>query len=119
MTADDIRLEIASSRRAIQADCAALRQELDFATKTKRAIIKHPLQWLGGAAFIGYILSGRKKSRESRRKNRGGSEFAAPAKRLTLLGVILAAARVLFPLARPALTAFAVRKISSFAGRFQ
>jgi hypothetical protein len=118
MTSDDLRREIDASRRAMQQDYAALRAELDFATKAKRAVVANPLPWLGGAAFLGYFLSGRKKAKPPKHR-RGEPEIAAPARKLTLLGVLLAAARVLFPLARPALTAFAVRKLSGFANRFQ
>ena len=118
MTSDDLRREIDASRRAMQHDYAALRAELDFATKTKRAVVANPLPWLGGAAFLGYILSGRKKAKVPKRR-RGEPEIAEPARRLSLFGVLLGAARLLFPLARPALTAFAVRKLSGLANRYQ
>lgn len=118
MTSDDLRREIDASRRAMQQDYAALRAELDFATKTKRAVVANPLPWLGGAAFLGYILSGRKKAKPPKRR-RGEPEIDAPARRLSLFGVLVATARLLFPLARPALTAFAVRKLSGLANRFQ
>jgi hypothetical protein len=118
MTSDDIRREIDASRRALQQDYAALRAELDFATKAKRAVVANPLPWLGGAAFLGYILSGRKQAKPPKRR-RGEPEAVAPARKLTFLGVLFALARLLFPMARPALTAFAVRKLSGFATRFQ
>ncbi len=118
MSVDDLRLEIAASRRTIQADYAALRAELDFAAKAKRAVVARPLPWLGGAALLGYLLSGRKNAKPTKHR-RGEPEAAAPARKLTLLGVGLTAARLLFPLARPALTAFAMRKLSSFASRYQ
>lgn len=118
MTSDDLRREIDASRRAVQQDYAALRAELDFATKTKRAVVANPLPWLGGAAFLGYILSGRKQPKPPKHR-RGEPEAARPARKLGVLGVLLTAARLLFPLARPALTAFAVRKLSGFANRYQ
>ncbi|MDD5198574.1 MAG: hypothetical protein PHC88_02125 [Terrimicrobiaceae bacterium] len=117
MSADDIRRDIAASRSAIQSDYAALRAEFDFAAKTKRAVVEHPLRWLGGAAFLGFLLSGRR--RQKPRKQKGGARVAEPAKRLTLIGAIVGAIRLLFPLARPILTAFATRQLASFAGRFQ
>lgn len=118
MTADDLRREIAASRRAIQTDYAALRQELDFATKAKRAVVEHPARWLGGAALVGYFLAGRKKQKAAKAR-RGGKDVAEPAKKLTIIGVALTAGRLLFPVLRPALTSFALRKLSAYTGRFQ
>ena len=121
MTSDELRREIAASRHAIQQDYSALCGELDFATKTKRAVVEHPMRWLGGAAFIGYLLSGRKKDKPVKRKSRGREEaIVEPAKKLSLLGVLFAALRLGLPFARPALTAFATRKLADFANsRFQ
>ncbi len=36
-----------------RSDVAMLRAELDFVTKTKRAVVERPLPWLGGAALVG------------------------------------------------------------------
>ncbi|HEY8901537.1 MAG TPA: hypothetical protein VIM61_14080 [Chthoniobacterales bacterium] len=115
MTADDLRQEIAASRRAIQADYVGLRYELDFATKAKRAVVEHPGRWLGGAALFGYLLSGRRHKKPAKARHK--KDEAEPVKRLTIVGVILTAARILFPVVRPALTSFALRKISDYAGR--
>lgn len=116
-TADEIRQEIAASRAAVRQDFHALRDELDFAAKAKRTVARNPVPWLGGAAIFGYLLSGRKKAKPARAKGRGGDPVEEPAKKLTALGVLLAAARLLLPLARPALTDFATRKLADFAGR--
>jgi hypothetical protein len=114
MSADDIRHEIAASRRAIQDDFATLSAELDFVSKTKRAVVERPLPWLGGAALLGYVLSGRRRKKKKSRKNE-----PEPARRLTILGILLGLFRFLLPIARPLATEFATRKLTEFAARRQ
>jgi hypothetical protein len=117
MSADDIRRSLDASRRAIQRDYAALRGELDFATKAKKAVVAHPLRWMGGAALFGYVLSGRKKQK-ARHRGSPGVE-AETVKKITFLSVLLGVLRFLLPLAKPTLTAMATQKLAAYAGRFQ
>lgn len=115
ISADDIRQEIAASRRALQDDVGTLRAELDFVSKTKRAVVERPLPWLGGAALLGYILSGRRRKKvKAARHTKGEPETA---KRLTLVGILLGTTRLLFPLARPLIAEFATRKLTEFAAK--
>jgi len=117
-TIDDIRLEIDASRRAIRTDYAALRGELDFAAKAKRVIAKRPLPWLGGAAFLGFLLSGRKKVKVYETKGGKGKPTVKSSKGITVLSVLLGAARLIFPLVRPQLTALALSKLTDLSGKF-
>ncbi|MGH8046419.1 MAG: hypothetical protein ACREKL_04165 [Chthoniobacterales bacterium] len=114
MNADDIRQELAASRRAIQHDYASLRAELDFVAKTKRAVVDHPLPWLGGSALVGWILSGRRK-RKARKLKAGAT--AESVKGITLFGTLFALLRLIFPLARPWLAKLAADKLTDFATR--
>lgn len=116
-TIDDLRREIDASRRAIQADYGSLCAELDFGAKARRAVTRHPLPWLGGAALFGYVLSGRRKAREPRRR-RGEPDLAAPAKKLSLLGLLIPLVRLAYPFLQPALMAFATRQLGAVAARF-
>ena len=116
MSIDDIRRDIDSSRRAIRHDFAALRGELDFAAKAKRAVAKRPLPWLGGAVFLGFLLSGRRKQKTRRLKG-GKPDVSEPVKRFTILGVLFTAIRFIFPLVRPQITAFALEKLAGVAGK--
>lgn len=94
-------------------DYAALRHELDFVSRTKRAVIEHPVPWLGGSALVGWILSGRR--RKARRLKAG--QVAEPVKKATLLGVLFGIAKMIFPLVQPYLASFAAGKISDFAAK--
>jgi len=116
MTAEEIRLQIDASRRAIQADYASLRAEMDVAAKAKRAIMQHPLPWLGGAAMLGFLFSGRRREKVRKLKVKGGGEVKTVEK-FTFFGALLAMFRVLLPLARPAIQAIATQKITEFASR--
>jgi hypothetical protein len=116
MTAEEIRLQIDASRRAIQVDYASLRAEMDVAAKTKRAIMEHPLPWLGGAAMLGFLFSGRRKEKTHKLKVKGGGEVKVVEK-FTFFGALLAMLRFLLPLARPAIQAIATQKLTEFAAR--
>jgi pilus assembly protein TadC len=116
MNADDIRSDLEASRRAIRRDYRALRAELDFVARTKRAVVDHPLPWLGGSALVGWILSGRKR-RKARRLKPG--EVPEPVKKFGLLGILVAVVRLIFPIAQPYLTNFAVGKLSNFAAKYR
>ena len=114
MKADELRQQLESSRRAIQRDYAALRSELDIVAKAKRSVVSHPLPWLGGSALVGWVLSGRKRLKVKKTK---AGEVIEPAKKLTLLSILLAVARLLLPILRPVVTDFAVGKLASFTGK--
>jgi hypothetical protein len=116
MTTEEIRLQIDASRRAIQADYASLRAEMDVAAKTKRAIVENPLPWLGGAAMLGFLFSGRRKEKVRKIKVKGGGEVKTVEK-FTFFGALLAMLRFLLPLARPTIQAIATQKITEFASR--
>ena len=112
MRIDDLRLEIDASRKAVRQDYAALRAELDFTAKTKAAIVRHPLPFLGSAAALGFLFSGRGR----RKARKGGAE---PAKRFTLLGLLLTLGRLLFPIAQPYLAGLAARQLSGLAAKIR
>ncbi len=96
MKIDDLRLELDATRRTIRSDYSALRHELDFAGKAKRAVAEHPFPWLGGAAILGFLFSGRRRRKEPRRK--GGKPGAAEsAKRFSLLGLFVDCGSIHFP----------------------
>ncbi len=119
MTSDELRRELAATRQAIHQDYTALRGELDIIGNTKRAVVQRPVKWLGGAAFVGYLLAGRRKVKTAK-VDRPGKSVSQPEKRLTLFSLLFMAIRLLLPVARPALTAFATRKLEDFtAGRAQ
>jgi hypothetical protein len=114
---EEFRRELEASRVAIRGDYSALRRELDFVGKARRSVASKPLPWLGGAAAIGWLFAGRRKARKARRQKTAGAEAVESAKQVTILGVLIAALRMLFPVVQPLLTAYASRKVGEFAAR--
>lgn len=117
MSAEELRRELEASRLAIRRDYRALRSELDFVSKARHAVVRKPLPWLGGAAAIGYLFAGRRTKARNRRKKDGTAQAIESAGRITMLGMIFAALRFLFPVFQPLLTAYAARKVGEFASR--
>jgi len=119
----EILEELRRSRAAIARDTASVARELDVASKIRRSIVARPLAWLGGAAVIGYMFAGpksRKASKVPSSKNGPKSEKAEPAKTgwRRFFSILLNMARILFPLFRPALSAYAAQRLGEMSSRF-
>jgi hypothetical protein len=117
-------LELEKSRFAIRRDVGQLADELNFVKKFENVVRRKPSVWLAGAAATGFFLSvfrGRSapkpKSHRAGRKSGSKEDSAAaelPAK-LTLLGFLLALFKLVFPIARPLLTAYATKRMAEMA----
>jgi len=122
MIPDSIMRELEASRRAIRRDVTALRYQLDVQERAKDAIRNHPVHWLGGFAATGFVLAffSRRPRRSKRLKPAGklvSAEAAPSANSLTLLGVLVGIFKVLAPLLRPALSAFAARRFAEMVSK--
>ncbi len=123
MTKQQIIAEVAQSRAAIARDYASVRREMDFQAKLNQVIRRKPLAWLGGAAALGWLLSGPKT------KTRVVTKFLKPdgkparreekatASRLGVLGVLIALVKFSLPLLRPLLTAYAGNRFADIASK--
>ena len=122
MTAKQKILEdLRRSRAAIARDAAAIAEEINLTSKIKRSVLSHPLAWLGSATALGYILAG-PKTRVVTKLVKGQSADRVEKSRSGLVpvlwSVLLALFKFGFPLARPALTAFAMRRLAELAVKF-
>ena len=122
MTAKQKILEdLRRSRAAIARDAAAITEEINLASKIKRSVLSHPLAWLGSATALGYILAG-PKTRIVTKLVKGQSADRVEKSRSGLVpvlwSVLLALFKFGFPLARPALTAFAMRRLAELTLKF-
>lgn len=116
--------EIQKSRNAISRDYSGVRKELQFQNHLRRWIGRSPLAWTGGAAMLGFILSGPKTKTKVITKTvpgaaKGKSDVAEAAKPLGFLGIVLGILRFIAPLARPVLTAYAARRFGDFAEKLR
>ena len=113
--------DLRRSRAAIARDAAAIAEEINLASKIKRSVLSHPLAWLGSATALGYILAG-PKTRIVTKLVKGQSADRVEKSRSGLVpvlwSVLLALFKFGFPLARPALTAFAMRRLAELTLKF-
>jgi hypothetical protein len=116
MTAkDQILEELRLSRAAIARDTAAVAEEINLASKLKKSVRRHPLAWLGSAAAIGWVLAGPKTrvvTKSAKGKSPALPEKSRPA---GFWGILLALFKIVIPLARPALSAYAARRLGEMA----
>ncbi len=112
--------ELARSRVAIRRDTALVQHELDFAAKARESVRRRPFAWLAGASALGYIFAGPKtRTKTVTKVVRGkGKESEKPkAKAFGFLAIFLAIIRFVLPFAKPALSAYAARRVGEFAQR--
>lgn len=115
----ELLAEVARSRAAIRRDVFAVHSELDLAEKIKSSVRARPFAWLGGAAAIGYILSGPKTRTKTVTKVVRGKSKVPDSKEKkkprSFFGLVFALGKFAFPLLRPALSAYAAKRFGDFA----
>lgn len=115
----EIVAALARSRSAIARDTFAVREEFNLALKFRRSVKSRPFAWLGGAAAVGYLLAGPKTRTKTvtkvvREKGAAKVETKKPRGFWDLLFSLI---KLCVPLVRPALSAYAARRIGDFADR--
>jgi len=119
----EILEELRRSRLAIARDTASIAEELDIISKIKRSVRTRPLAWLGSAAALGYILAGpktRKSPKTISTKKGTKSEKSEPVQigRQGFFSILFNLVKFLFPLFRPALSAYAAQRLGELSSRF-
>ena len=122
MTKEEIMAELGASRAAIVQGCAAVRAEFDFKTKLNNLVRRKPYAWLSGAAALGWFLAGPKtKSRVVTKivKPDGTPTITREKKRhrAGLLALLVALIRLAIPVIKPALSAYAGRRLADMAAK--
>ncbi len=121
MTRAEILLELEASRRAISRDYHGVREAANVPKRLKSTFKKHPVPWLGGAAAIGWLLSGRgrkqKKVMVERQVDADGNVVKEKAKKLGIFTILLSILRVVIPVVKPAVLAFTAKKFADVAGK--
>jgi hypothetical protein len=119
----EILEELRRSRVAIARDTASIAEELDIVSKIRRSVKSRPFAWLGSAAALGYILAGPKtrKALETfppKKETQSEKSEPARAKRQGFFRILFNLAKFLFPLFRPALSAYAAQRLGELSSRF-
>ena len=108
----ELTAELARARRRITADFGALRRDLDFPARAKRAVFRHPRAWVGGASLVGLLLArlpSRKKAAPVSRKNTEAQIVGAGK-----AGLLLGALKIAFDLSRPVITKWASQRVADY-----
>ena len=128
-TKEKILREVSASRIAVGRDFSSLRSELDYVSKARSSVKKHPFHWLGGAALAGFLFSGRRKRYTTTPKRRFwffgkriNKEDAAIATVASgsgkgSTGSWIGLIKILLPILRPAFSAYAAKRLTDFATR--
>lgn len=124
MKKEEALAELRITRQSIARDTAALRAEFDVAAKLRASIRKRPFAWLGGSALLGWIVAGPKtrtrtvtKYVSKPGKAQAANEAGAKVRSAGFLGLLIAAFRFALPMLKPALSAYAARRLAEMAER--
>lgn len=102
-------------------DFSTVRSELDVAAKLRQSVKSRPFAWLGSAAALGYIIAGPKRRTRivtktvHDRKSKEKPVKPEIRESRSLFGTLLALFKIVSPLVRPALSAYAARRFGDFA----
>jgi hypothetical protein len=107
--------ELQAARRRVTVNVRSLRRDLDFPTRARQAFARQPIAWVGGASVLGLFVARfafRKKQVVVVRKTKEPMiEKAEKA------GLLLGILKLVFDLARPALTKWATKFVTDYAYR--
>jgi hypothetical protein len=112
--------ELRRSRMAITRDVAEVADELDVRKKISSAVNSRPFVWMGVATALGYLVAGPKTRTRTKtivKKDGRSRSSTKPGGLLGLLTILLAALKIILPVVKPALTAYAARRMGDFAAR--
>lgn len=104
--------ELNRARSGMVVGWDGLREDLNLPAHFKAAVGRHKTFWLSGAAIIGWVLAklpSRKQKVYLDRHNKKQIRQVGSA------GLLLGLLKLIFSLARPALTAFATKKLADVA----
>ena len=124
MNKETLVAELAASRSGIARDYRSLQYEMDVAEKLKRVVRQRPFAWLGGAAALGWILSGPKTKKKlvtkyvpAQDKRAGRTEKQSAGRFGGFVALSLTLAWLALPYLKPFLLDYATRYIGDLAGK--
>jgi hypothetical protein len=122
MTRDEALAQLAKSRAAIVRDVGAVRAEVDVPAKVRASLADRPLLLLGGAVMAGWIAAGPKTRVVVKTKRvRGNAKptdresTKETTKRVGIFAFLLSLIRLVLPIVKPALSAYAAKRFSDLA----
>jgi len=106
--------ELERSRSEFAHGVRGLRQDMDVGAHLKHAFVRQKAVWLGGAAIMGWLLA---KLPSRKKKVKVAPIRSAKVTEAERGGILLTVLNLLVPLLKPAVMAFATKKVQEFASR--
>lgn len=108
--------DISKARLGLSESLEALKHDADLGNRFNHSFVSHQAAWLGGAGAAGWLIS-----KIAIRKRKLKSVTDTPARQtirnVAEGGLALSVLKFVFSLTKPAIIAFATRKISDMAAR--
>jgi hypothetical protein len=108
--------DLAAARARLSDNALALRHDLDFSSRAKKAFKSSPLPWLGGAALAGLILArlGPGRTKKSIRPAAARQPAEPMLEKAGKAGMLLGILKMVLDFARPAVTAWARKRVTDY-----
>ena len=117
----ELRQKIARSRELVVRDMGALRYELNFPLKLKRAFQRNTVVWVGAALAVGLLIALLRARPQKIYLGAAGKKVRSPDKSLLESGVLLGALKLGLSLVQPMVVSYLKKRAregpSSRAGR--
>jgi hypothetical protein len=108
--------EIADARAGISRSFTNLRREADLRAHFRRSYSSHRMAWLGSAGIAGWVLA-RLPARKKKVKVYVNKKDEHKVREIAEAGLLTGVVKFLFTLFKPAIMAFATKKLADMANR--
>ena len=109
----ELRQKISRSRELVVRDVGALRYELNFPLKFKRAFQRNTVVWVGAALAVGLLIALLRARPQKIYLSASGKKVRSPNKSLLESGVLLGALKLGISLAQPIVLSYFKKKAGS------
>jgi len=109
----ELRQKISRSRELVVRDVGALRYELNFPLKFKRAFQRNTVVWVGAALAVGLLIALLRARPQKIYLSASGKKVRSPNKSLLESGVLLGALKLGISLAQPIVMNYFKKKTGS------
>lgn len=105
--------QLDAQRAALALSAGRLRTSVDFGQRLRTSVTRHRAAWLGGAVLLGLALTRLRKRRTPHARQATSENVKAVGQ----TGLLLAALKIAFDLARPMLLAWGSRHLTEIVTR--
>src|SRR5512144_2937681 len=112
---EQLRAELDRARGALAMRGAAVSEAFDIKSRIRRSVGRNAVVWIGGAVLLGFVLSRlpRRRAKVRVKVPKDGVDTETVAK----TGLAMAAAKIMFDIARPTLVKVAMTQLQPLIER--